>query len=137
MQIDRPRADIAATGLSDPRAAQTRQQRAEHPERGAHAGDDLRGRFVRGEMGGVHARGAAVVRKGNRNPQVAQNIGHGGNITDTGKIVDSGNAFGGERAPAKIASEAFLEPLTGTVPERRFPPTSRLRCEMSCPRCAL
>ena len=101
VQIDRARADGAAAGQRHIRVAATGQQRAEHPEAGAHLRDEIIVRVRAGDGPGGEAQGAPAGLVGGVRPETRK---------PPGLLIGQGEAAldgGGQGFPGAAGIEHF------------------------------
>ena len=126
--VHRPHADRAAAGLGDARAAEARQQRAQHQERGAHLAHDVVGRD--------QVRDASARRSGRVWGSAGSQSAPAPSARSSSSMASTSRRRGTRRstvspsassAAAISASVEFLDPETATSPDRRAPPRTTIR----------
>ena len=86
VQVDLPRADVAAAGHRHPRAPGPGQERAQDKDRGPHPADQLVGGLDLIDARGVDGNGVPL--PGDLGPEVLEHVGHREAVLDTRHVVE-------------------------------------------------
>ena len=97
VDIHRPRADRAAAGQRHVGAAEARQQRAQHQDRGAHGLDQLVGREILADRARIDLDAHALI-DGHRHAHAPEQLDGGGDVLQVRHVADRDRSVGQQRA---------------------------------------